>query len=972
MKKLLLSLVGLFVAFAANADRYWIHGQIFGDSGWGSVELIKNETTGKYEKVGQIVPGHFGVRVTTEDEGNQTEWWSGPSGENKITEAGTFPIKSNDNSNFESTLTGNYTISLDWTAKTLTFTPYTGEIQEGPASYVLRGDCFGGSWTDKEMTESNGLWTWTGKITSTGTGKSLGIKKMVDGIQKGWYWAPTSRPGIISDAGLYYVVLQDGENGKNLTTKVNGEFTFTFNPETLELKITGENEGGNDFDDEKWYFVGQRTGWNAQEAYELTAGDNGEYVLDADWTMDPTKPFKFNNGNFDDDLEFGAQSEENNKVEVDVPYTLGGKGSGDLYVKEAINNPHIVLNPTTGVLTITSRGGDEPIVDPTKKPELYLTGSFQTTPWTLGATRYHFTREEDIYTLQFSGTLKATDQFKIADNDWEDDVDFGANANGNKVENGVPYTTVQHGTNNLQLSENLKDPKFVFDLTTGVLTVTGEAVEIEEPIEPTVYTYNIHGDIFASAEWTSVKLTEKDGKYVLENRSVEAGKFGIRVINPEITVGDPQVAWYASAGDGIVTLDTPMSITDSEPTDFEIKKGTYTFTLDIEAKTLTVTGQEEEDVDHVLSYRLRGAVAEGGEWKDYLMTEEDGKWSVTLDNALVTFGVRTWCSAHNKQFEFINSAAENPAANEAGEYEGKVGGSDWTSTLTGKTTYTYDPVTMKLTIANGSVVNPPVTEDNLVYNIHGNIFGDSGWTSKPMIKNAEGKYVLADVEVEKGNFGIRVLDSTITEEGADPQVGWYAAANSDDAAVVLDATIALGSANTTDLSITKGIYTFTFDLEAMTLVVTGEEIEDVDPVYAYAIKGAPDWEVQKMTEEDGVWSITLENALSEFGIAKIDIAHNNQQKEWISSADGKDIDAVGDFAAQVGGTNWQSSLTGKCTYIFDPENMVLTVDGSTGINTIDAEEGDSVYFNLQGQRVANPEKGIYIRVVNGKAQKVVK
>ena len=963
MKKLLLSLVGLFVAFAANADRYWIHGQIFGDSEWGSVELIKNETTGKYEKTGALVAGEFGVKVT-DDAGEQIAWWSGPDGANNITEAGTYPIKSNDNANYKSTLTGNYTVSLDWSAKTLTFESYTGEIQEGSASYVLRGDCFGGSWTDKEMTESNGLWTWTGKITSTGTGKSLGIKKMVDGIQKGWYWAPTSRPGIISDAGLYYVVLQDGENGKNLTTKVNGEFTFTFNPETLELKVAGENEGGNDFDDEKWYFVGERTGWNAKEAYELTVGDNGEYVLDADWTMDPTKPFKFNNGNFDDDLEFGAQSEENNRVEVDVPYTLGGKGSVDLYVKEAIINPHIVLNPTTGVLTITSRGGDEPIVDPTKKPELYLTGSFQTYPWTLGAARYHFTREEDIYTLQFSGTLKATDQFKIADNDWGDDVDFGANANGDKVENGVPYTTVQHGTNNnLQLSENLKDPKFVFDLTTGVLTVTGEAVEIEEPIEPTVYTYNIHGDIFASAEWTSVKLTEKDGKYVIENRSVEAGKFGIRVLNPEITVGDPQVAWYASAGDGIVTLDTPMSITDSEPTDFEIKKGTYTFTLDIEAKTLTVTGQEEEDVDHVLSYRLRGAVAEGGEWKDYLMTEEDGKWSVTLDNALVTFGVRTWCSAHNKQFEFINSAAENPAANEAGEYEGKVGGSDWTSTLTGKTTYTFDPGTMTLTVTTEGGDDPIVDETEYFL-----VGGFNNWsqTDNKFTKVEEDKYTVS-VKQLTGEFKISV--------GTWDEVpSWGTNGENITVGVPYVCNYAVGSANI-ELSDVVDNAVVTFVPSTNTITITGDIVENIEHDYVYHIHGSVngiDWETYPMEKtNDNKWSFTTDNGFKNFVIKETDNAVDSHEA-WIKSdGDGK-IAAKGQFGAMKEGTDWESDLDGKCTYIFDPENMVLTIDGSTGINTIDAEEGDAVYFNLQGQRVANPEKGIYIRVVNGKAQKVVK
>lgn len=51
---------------------------------------------------------------------------------------------------------------------------------------------------------------------------------------------------------------------------------------------------------------------------------------------------------------------------------------------------------------------------------------------------------------------------------------------------------------------------------------------------------------------------------------------------------------------------------------------------------------------------------------------------------------------------------------------------------------------------------------------------------------------------------------------------------------------------------------------------------------------------------------------------------------------------------------------------------VTTQNGTTGISAIEAEAGEAVYFNFQGQRVANPEKGMYIRVVNGKAVKVVK
>lgn len=45
---------------------------------------------------------------------------------------------------------------------------------------------------------------------------------------------------------------------------------------------------------------------------------------------------------------------------------------------------------------------------------------------------------------------------------------------------------------------------------------------------------------------------------------------------------------------------------------------------------------------------------------------------------------------------------------------------------------------------------------------------------------------------------------------------------------------------------------------------------------------------------------------------------------------------------------------------------------STGVEGIEApEEGEAVYYNLQGVKVENPEKGLYIKVVGGKSEKVI-
>ncbi len=68
-----------------------------------------------------------------------------------------------------------------------------------------------------------------------------------------------------------------------------------------------------------------------------------------------------------------------------------------------------------------------------------------------------------------------------------------------------------------------------------------------------------------------------------------------------------------------------------------------------------------------------------------------------------------------------------------------------------------------------------------------------------------------------------------------------------------------------------------------------------------------------------------------------------------------------------------ASAEGKA-YVFtvDFDNNTLSVKETTGVASIEATAGEAVYFNLQGIRVNNPENGVFVRVLNGKAEKVVK
>lgn len=100
----------------------------------------------------------------------------------------------------------------------------------------------------------------------------------------------------------------------------------------------------------------------------------------------------------------------------------------------------------------------------------------------------------------------------------------------------------------------------------------------------------------------------------------------------------------------------------------------------------------------------------------------------------------------------------------------------------------------------------------------------------------------------------------------------------------------------------------------------------------------------------------------------------------------KKIEINADKPANVSNSNyasgvWEAAENAKESEVaFSVTNTIqintITVtigakDQETGVEVIEAEEGDAEYFNLQGVRVQNPERGIYIKIANGKASKVL-
>ena len=118
-------------------------------------------------------------------------------------------------------------------------------------------------------------------------------------------------------------------------------------------------------------------------------------------------------------------------------------------------------------------------------------------------------------------------------------------------------------------------------------------------------------------------------------------------------------------------------------------------------------------------------------------------------------------------------------------------------------------------------------------------------------------------------------------------------------------------------------------------------------------------------EESEAWGIV--NSYDRFGPATETLVTPNEKFDFETYKEGVNASSCGSYKIAA-------NDPGK-TYIFllNFETKKLTVTVGSGVGIIDNElEGKPVYFNLQGQRVENPTNGIYVRVLNGKATKVMK
>lgn len=185
-----------------------------------------------------------------------------------------------------------------------------------------------------------------------------------------------------------------------------------------------------------------------------------------------------------------------------------------------------------------------------------------------------------------------------------------------------------------------------------------------------------------------------------------------------------------------------------------------------------------------------------------------------------------------------------------------------------------------------------------------------------------------------------------------------------------------------------GNYTITVDLNNMTMTAYTSTPAPKDAPAVYIRGGMNDWsspaewQFTYVAAEDMYYFVcqdaTTIQSGTEFKIA--DASWGN-----INFSTNGQIDPTAEGAKYTLIFNQQNSyvsapFTGIIYFKYNGANTSYAIfksgsfsyDSTVGVKGIESETGVAVYYNLNGQRVNNPEKGIFIKVVDGQVSKVVK
>jgi hypothetical protein len=169
------------------------------------------------------------------------------------------------------------------------------------------------------------------------------------------------------------------------------------------------------------------------------------------------------------------------------------------------------------------------------------------------------------------------------------------------------------------------------------------------------------------------------------------------------------------------------------------------------------------------------------------------------------------------------------------------------------------------------------------------------------------------------------------------------------------------------------------DSDPITILVSAEKVKKGDETWqivgddplAWDFTSAPAFE----EGEDGVWTLAYNGSIS----GSFKIAHNGAWANCYSTTGLVALNTTYTLQGPADPLDNMSPADGPwenpvfTINVGDEVTMTVTADNAANLANVAAGaiNGPAVYYNMQGQRVANPKGGIFIRVQNGETSKIV-
>lgn len=557
---------------------------------------------------------------------------------------------------------------------------------------------------------------------------------------------------------------------------------------------------------------------------------------------------------------------------------------------------------------------------------------------------------------------------------------------GGAIEIGTPTVINGNNDSNMTIAGATAGEKFnvTFDCSTNTLTVTRPSGE-EPPVEVdyTTWYVNVPG-VFN--DWADNGV-QPDAEGIAVQESLDLGDepFKIKIWNGSSTV------WLSTGGQ--IDLDTPTVLSGNVDPGMTVAGASagdkFKVTFDCATNTITINkigGGEPIDYTSWYVTVVGGFNNWGG---NGVQPDADGVVTQTgIAIGDTEFKIKVW---NGNDIYYSNGgevAVDTPTVLGREGNNMKIAGAQAGESFD----ITFDCSTKTLTITKAEA--PDYT--SWYVNVVG---GFNDWTDNGVAANAEGVAVHESLPIGTSEFKIKVWngDNNYYSTGGAIEVDTPTVINGNE-----DANMTIAGAAEGDS------YMVTFDCATNTITVT--KVGEVPPVpeipetlYLIGnINGCADGtnpaKGVEMTREGDNYtcqSVILDandgygwfsfctkladadaegeeawnqvNSYDRFGPETETVISGSESESFVVYKAGVNASACESYKIQA------STKDHSYQFIMNFTDNTLTVTTVSGINTVDAEAaGTPVFFNLQGQRVDNPANGIFVRVLNGKAEKIMK